>query len=157
MAPNIDRRPNNYELLEPTLQQLKWLAAQSVEILAAVAPESPTRSEKPRRLRRRFSSEEVKEMAQQYRDGVSTPQLCAEHGISKTGVLRLLHEEGVEVRRQTATDGVVAEAAQLYEAGMPVTRIAEQLSVSGSALRRSMLKAGVDMRPRGGYRRAPLA
>jgi len=96
-------------------------------------------------------------MAQQYRDGVSTPQLCAEHGISKTGILRLLREEGVEVRRQTATDGVVAEAAQLYEAGMPVTRIAEQLSVSGSALRRSMLKAGVDMRPRGGSRRAPLA
>ena len=64
---------------------------------------------------------------------------------------------GVEVRRQTATDGVVAEAAQLYEAGMPVIRIAEQLSVSGSALRRSMLKAGVEMRPRGGYRPAPLA
>ena len=61
------------------------------------------------------------------------------------------------MRRQTATDGVVAEAAQLYEAGMPVTRIAEQLSVSGSALRRSMLKAGVEMRPRGRYRPAPLA
>lgn len=79
-----------------------------------------------------------------------TPALCAEYGVSKSGILRLLREQGVELRRQPLTDDQVSKAIRMYGEGRPIAVIAEHLDTSYNNVRQRLIKAGVQLRPRGG-------
>lgn len=82
-----------------------------------------------------------------------TPALCAEFGLSRASVLRLLREHGVELRRRPLSDGQVAVAAEMYASGLPIATIAARLHTSYNNIRQRLIKAGIQLRPRGGKHR----
>jgi hypothetical protein len=51
------------------------------------------------RLSRRLSPERVTDIVAKYEAGATTPALRAEYGLSKGGLLKVLGERGVEMRR----------------------------------------------------------
>lgn len=103
-----------------------------------------------RSLRRRLEPTLVKQIAAEYESGATTPSLCDTYGLSKTGILRLLRDEGVALRRQPLTDNQVEVARTLYEHGHPIAAIATRLDTSYNNVRQRLIKVGVQLRPRGG-------
>lgn len=84
-----------------------------------------------------------------YQAGDGTPTLCREFGLSKGGILQLLRSEGVLMRKQALTSADAKRAVRLYEGGMSITEIVEQIGYSYSTVRKSLHESGVAMRPKG--------
>jgi lambda repressor-like predicted transcriptional regulator len=103
-----------------------------------------------RRLRQRLGSDVVDQMVADYRSGIPTMELADTYSISKHGVLTLLMEAGVALRRQPLTDEQVSAAAMLYEAGKSLAAVARELGVAQESLRRALVNSGIPMRIRGG-------
>ena len=74
----------------------------------------------------------------------------AEHDVSKKGVLKLLADAGVSMRRQPLAVEQVNEAAELYQSGLSLAKVSEQMSLPHESIRRALVEAGVQMRRRGG-------
>ncbi|KTR95863.1 hypothetical protein NS220_04560 [Microbacterium testaceum] len=92
----------------------------------------------------------VKQIAAEYESGATTPSLCETYGLSKTGILRLLREEAVALRRRPLARDQVEVARKLYEHGHPIAAIAARLDTSYNNVRQRLIKEGVQLRPRGG-------
>lgn len=107
-----------------------------------------------RNLRRRLSRKEIAEIVFRYQAGDSTPTLCRDFGLSKGGILQLLRNEGVSMRKQAMTSADAKQAACLYGGGMSITEIVEQIGYSYSTVRKSLHESGVAMRPKGMKRSA---
>ncbi len=103
-----------------------------------------------RSLRRRLEPALVKQIATEYEAGSTTPNLCETYGLSKTGILRLLRDEGVALRRRPLANDQVEVARMLYEHGHPIAAIATRLDTSYNNVRQRLIKEGVQLRPRGG-------
>jgi transposase-like protein len=104
----------------------------------------------PQRVDRRLSAEEIAELVQAYRDGVSTPQLERRYELGHASVIRILHRHGVTMRNQGLADRDVPMTAELYRRGATLAHLGERFGVSPNAVRRALVAAGVVMRPRGG-------
>lgn len=90
---------NKSVLLPPPLVELQKLADLTQNFTASAAPvEQVSRS-----LRQRLEPDLVKQIASEYESGATTPSLCKTYGVSKTGMLRLLRDEGVALRRRPLT------------------------------------------------------
>jgi DNA-binding NarL/FixJ family response regulator len=103
-----------------------------------------------RSLRRRLEPAQIKRIAAEYESGATTPSLCETYGLSKTGILRLLRDEGATLRRQPLTSDQVEVARTLYEHGHPIATIASRLGTSYNNVRQRLIGEGVQLRPRGG-------
>ncbi|MBN9212343.1 MAG: hypothetical protein J0I95_12625 [Microbacterium sp.] len=103
-----------------------------------------------RSLRRRLEPVLVRRIVAEYESGATTPSLCQTYGLSKTGILRLLRDEGVVLRRQPLTSDQVELAKKMYESGQPIAAIATRLDTSYNNVRQRLIKEGVQLRPRGG-------
>lgn len=135
--------------LLPPLEKLQNL----VELAASMPTDFATDLDERSRswlIRRRLTDEQVAEMVRLYESGVGTPALCERFGISKPSVLELLHERGVEMRRQPLTTKQRARAVQLYEQGLAIKPIAAELGSSFGAVHRVLKAEGVRLRPRPG-------
>lgn len=102
-----------------------------------------------RSLRRRLAPQVISELVTRYRAGEDTPALSREYGISKCALLHLLCKEDVTMRKQPITPRDAKQAAQLYENGLSITEIVEQIGYSYSTVRKSLNESGVVMRPKG--------
>ena len=144
----VDRRSSNSTLLPPTPVELANLAQKAKSIKPAAFPagdnDSPIRS-----LQRRLSPQKRAELVARYISGENTPALCIEYGISKCGLLHLLRKAGVTMRKQPVTLRDAKQAAMLYESGLSITEIVEQIGYSYSTVRKSLHESGVEMRPKG--------
>lgn len=89
-------------------------------------------------------------MAIEYEAGATTPSLCETYGLSKTGILCILRDEGVKLRRRPLTSDQVQVARSLYENGHPIAAIATRLDTSYNNVRQRLIKEGVKLRARGG-------
>ena len=96
-----------------------------------------------RRVRRRLSPEAIAQVVERYRAGATAAELGAEHGVSKNGMLKLLREQGVQIRTKSLPTAVVTQAMHLHERGLSMRQVSEQLGVSRTALRRNFQKMGV--------------
>ena len=96
-----------------------------------------------RRVRRRFLPEAIAQVVERYRAGATAAELGAEHGVSKNGMLKLLREQGVQIRAKSLPITVVTQAKRLHERGLSMRQVSEQLGVSRTALRRNFQKMGV--------------
>lgn len=97
----------------------------------------------PYRVRRRLSPEVIAQVVERYRAGATAAELGAEHGVSKNGMLKLLREQGVQIRTKSLPTAVVTQAKRLHERGVSMRQVSEQLGVSRTALRRNFQKMGV--------------
>ena len=127
------------------LQKIAGLASNPV------ASSSPS-ERAPRLLRRRLSHALVAEIVAKYQSGATTPSLCIEYALSKGGLLKLLRDEGAQLRCQPLTDEQVREATALYGRGQSLAAIAKHFDVSYNGVRQALVRAGVERRPRGGSR-----
>lgn len=144
----VDRHSSKSALLPSTPVELAELAQQS-RAFSAELTTMPTPDTTPRTLRRRFSRQEIEEIVSRYKAGDNTPALCRAYGISKGGILQLLRDEGVVMRKQPITPDDAQRAAQLYEGGNSITEIVDRISYSYSTVRKSLHESGVVMRSRG--------
>lgn len=85
---------------------------------------------RPRNLRRRLSRRVVAEIVSRYEAGDNTPALAQDYGIAKSALLQLLRNEGVTLRKQCITLREAKQAARLYESGLSITEVVEQIGYS---------------------------
>lgn len=125
--------------------------------MAALMPDLATKIVQcepiPRPLHRRIEPSAVAEIVEKYQFGVTTPSLCRDYSLSKGGLLKLLREAGVQLRRQPLNDHQVREATALYVDGMSLGDIDARFNVSYNGVRQALVRAGVERRARGGRRR----
>jgi DNA-binding IclR family transcriptional regulator len=89
-------------------------------------------------LRRRLGVSEVKELLAAYRAGADCRELAHQFGVSKNGVLNLLHAEGLAIREPGLTTKQIEEAHDLRAGGMTFTAIAVQFGVHKSTVSRAL-------------------
>ena len=83
------------------------------------------------------------------KSGDSTLALAQDYGIAKSALLQLLRTEGVTLRKQSITPPEAKQAARLYESGLSIVEVVERIGYSYTAVRESLHKSGVTMRPKG--------
>lgn len=97
------------------------------------------------------------ETVELYRAGMSLSGLGSRFGFSANKVQRLLVAMGEPVRRRgprmkgsPLTDEQIRAAIADYEQGSSIASIAQRFGVSYPTLRKALMKAGVELRSRGG-------
>jgi predicted transcriptional regulator len=90
-------------------------------------------------------------MVEAYEAGATTTQLRQQFSVSQDTVVRLLRRHGVVTRHKGLSDSDLQQARELYESGLPVAKVGEKLGRAPSTVRRALVQAGVEMRPRGGW------
>lgn len=137
---------SNYSRRVPLpLSELQKLAALAVSVGPSITADPP----KPWSVRRRLTTEVRAEIVARYQAGIGTPELCCEYELSKYSVLKLLREEGVQMRRQPLTPSQRQNAVRLYEDGETIDAVAEKLNASYGRVREALLEAGVVLHPPG--------
>lgn len=92
--------------------------------------------------------ERVAERLAQYSEGASAHAVGLELGISAASVMRLVRKHGFEPHERVLSDDVIREAAQLYESGLSLHRAADRDGTNKWTIRRALIDAGVQLRPR---------
>jgi DNA invertase Pin-like site-specific DNA recombinase len=129
---------------ELTLEELQQL----LERIRASEP----RAAVPGRVRsvnteRKLGEERVAELLARYTDGTSAHAIGLEFGISTASVMRLVRSHGLEPHDRVVSDEIVREAAKLYDSGLSLQRVADQVGTNKSTVRRALLDAGFSLRP----------
>jgi hypothetical protein len=112
-----------------------------------------TTDAKIRNITRRLGHERIKELVADYDSNLTTITLMSKYQLSKTSVIYLLEANGVTLRRQGLTEDQVATAVSLYK-DHSLTELTRQLRLPRESIRRALIDAGVEMRSRGGTKRA---
>jgi hypothetical protein len=86
-----------------------------------------------------------------YQLGMTTQQIGAHYGISKTRVATVLREQGVTIRRQGLTPEQVTEATTLYAAGKSLAWLGARYGVSHTTIGAALWRQGVQLRRRPGW------
>lgn len=86
------------------------------------------------------------EVVQRYTSGEPSTALADHFKVAKSTILRILRENSVVVRRQPLTSKQVATAKRLYESGLSLSAVAEQMSVNQETMRVAIINAGVRLR-----------
>lgn len=144
----VDGQSNISLLPQPTLRELQWLLAELRKRVETGERVERAEARPPRSLRRRYPPGVIRQMVREYEAGMTTPELCRKYGISKGGILRLLREEGAQIRSQPMSEDMIAQATQLYRSGVGIPAIAEQLGVTRQGLRRVLVREGIAPRVR---------
>ena len=122
-------------------------AAQLREISASVKDFSPEFQPRVKRGWNRLSAEDQASVVTRYGRGETSTALAEEFGVAKSTILRILRENRVVVRRQSLTPEQASEASRLYESGLSLSQVAEQLQVNQETMRVAIIAAGVTLRP----------
>lgn len=99
------------------------------------------------RLDVRLGAEALDQLIIDYQAGLTGPELQSRYGLSKGSVLRLLHEAGVQLRRQPVRGGQLAEMVALYESGLSIRQVAAELGLPKTTVQDALPRSGVAMRP----------
>ena len=74
-----------------------------------------------------------------------------DYGIGKGSVLRLLREAGLTLRNRRLSPADLESAVELYQSGLSLKAVGEQLGFSIDAVRGGLLRAGQQLRARPGW------
>ena len=92
-------------------------------------------------------------IAQRYLDGETTVELAAEFGVTDVTIGNVLRRRGVRAMRNVhSLPEVVAQMVVLYDEGLSLKKVAERVQVGITGVRKALLRAGVELRPRRKYR-----
>jgi hypothetical protein len=129
----------------------KWADLRKRIEESAPRPPQPPKTGRTRALKRQVGREEIDQIIAKYQSGVSTNQLMTEHHLAKRTISALLKANGVQLRRQGLTDKQAMEAADLYQAGYSLARIAHHFDdISPTTVLRVLRKRGILIRSRSG-------
>lgn len=105
-----------------------------------------TEPQPPFKLDQRLKSEIVAEIVARYEAGEPSTAIANLFDLSKGSVIRLLRDAGVTIRNQGMTDDQIAEAGQLYGAGLSLAKIGVKFGVDHGTVWRALKKRDVKMR-----------
>lgn len=91
----------------------------------------------------------INELVADHHAGMSTSELGAKYGIHQSTVVRHLRRQGVRFRPRPLDGRARLRAVRLYRSGVPLTRVAADLSVGSRAVRAALVAEGVQIRPPG--------
>lgn len=100
-----------------------------------------------------MTHEQVAQIVELYKGGMSAKKVAETVGCSRTTVLKYLELNEVPIRggRQPRTD-VVEEATRLYARGLSLREVGKELGVSNTTVRTHLMNAGVEIRSQGQWR-----
>lgn len=88
------------------------------------------------RIADRFSPDDLASIGQRYQAGEQSTDLAKEHGITKSTLLRLLAEQGVQTRQRGLTPKKEREIIRLRAQGLIIRDIAKRVGCSYDAARK---------------------
>ena len=102
----------------------------------------------------RLDKEERQQVEDQYRAGVAIKVIAATFGIHRQTVREIAIEDELDPHPRGLHPEDVGRAATLYRSGWSLVRVGEDFGVNASTVMNVLKRAGVEMRPRQGGRRA---
>jgi len=102
------------------------------------------------RMHRRLSAAERSELAQAYGGDQTVMVLADRFSISRATVLKVLHDEGIELPYRKMGPTELEEAHRLYESGWSFARVGARLRVDPKTVHNAFRRAGLPTRPRVG-------
>lgn len=114
--------------------------------LTELPPPSGVSPVTPRRHKRHATTDDIVALVQAYESGTSSNQLCAQTGLAKGTILKLLRKGGAQMRRQGLSPDDVAETLHRYAAGQSLAVIGLHFNVSAETVRTTLRKHGVTPR-----------
>jgi DNA-binding CsgD family transcriptional regulator len=129
----------------------------NLEVLAnllAIVPSRDTSAQKrkPKQVQRRLRPAEIAELIAAYEAGASSYELAKQFRIHRHTVTQLLERQGVPRRYQSLTSEQVARATSLYESGLSLSAVGQELSCDPATVSQALRAAGVALRPRNGWK-----
>jgi hypothetical protein len=107
---------------------------------------------RPNGLKTELSAPKLEELVVRYRAGESSLSLGRAYGLSPQTVIRILREQGVEIRPRAEKVQIPAldfERAKIeYRAGKSVRKVAALIEVPETTLKTALKEAGFDLRDR---------
>ncbi len=98
-------------------------------------------------MTRRLTPDEVNQVLDLYRLGLSTYTLARQFGTDRHTITRHLRLGGVELRpRQKLTPQLAEEAARLYTDGRPLAAIGKRVGLTPTAVGTALKRAGMKLR-----------
>ena len=76
-------------------------------------------------------------------------EIAERFGVHRTTITQIASAAGVTMRNQSLSPSAQEEVSRLYDSGLSLAQVAEQLNVSPSAVRTAVLATGRTMRPAG--------
>ncbi|MGV9676459.1 helix-turn-helix domain-containing protein [Nocardia sp. NPDC003482] len=105
-------------------------------------------------MRRRLSPQTQAQIVEAYEAGTPTTELARQFGVAKSGILKLLKDNGVEMRRQPMTMEEVDLAVKLYqEEKLSLLAVGQKLGKPKGTIRDVLLGRGVRLRDAHGRER----
>lgn len=122
--------------------------------LLQIVPEGPKRPKTPtiKRVCRRLSEEEIASLVQGYAEGIKVEDLANAFGIDQWTVQKHARLAGLDRRRPRLGPRQTEEAIRLYSQGSSLMVIGKQFGVSPETVRSALTRAGVELRPRRGWK-----
>ncbi len=94
----------------------------------------------------RLTEPQLEQLVRDYEAGLNMRPLTRKYGIHRLTVAAHLRRAGVELRYQGLTDDQVVAAAQLYQGGWSLQRLAERYDCTAETVRQALKAQGVVMR-----------
>ena len=113
-------------------------------------PQPPRRA--PKQVQHRLSSVEVAQLAEAYARGASPSELSARFQVHRTTVVAHLERQGMPTRIRGLDPAQIEEAIRLYGEGWSLTQLGVHLSVDRKTVYYRLRQAGVQLRPRPGWK-----
>lgn len=107
---------------------------------------------RPWRLAQRLNPATVAQLVADYECGVPTTQLTSRYQLSKAGVLGLLRDAGVPLRRQGLDEQQTTRAIELYASGLSLVQVGDRLGFGPTSIAHALRGAGVSLRGRHDWR-----
>jgi hypothetical protein len=102
---------------------------------------------------KRLGPDLISQLVTDYQAGASTTDLMVSYGLGKGTVLRLLRDNGVQLRHQSLTAEQLKEAIQLYQQGWTLARVGNHFGRDASFIHVTFKRAGVPRRDNHGRER----
>jgi transposase-like protein len=134
-----------------------WLSLDSLQqrttcLLSEPERGRPPSTTPPPQHQKRLTAAERIQLVQAYKAGATILELAESYGIARTTVMTHLNRMAVP-RRVIGADLInVQQAAELYEAGASLKDLGQRYGCHPETVRNALLRAGVTMRPRPGWK-----
>ena len=110
----------------------------------------------PKRAKR-LNDTQLARLVERYESGATVYELASEFTIDRRTVSIHLKQLGVIMRLQPPTEETVDEIVRLYESGMSMGKVSQQVGFSADSVRSHLRKRGVKTRDPQGRTRDPIS